>query len=142
MVQLGFSGFMAGNASRKNGQKGGRPSGRKNDATLEREAQLARFKQRVFEAFDPLINAQLSLARGLSYLFKEDINDDGSKGKPKRLVFAEKLRDPLHERIRLLLVLGFQGGVVKPQPHRHLLQRVPTFLLVVQFIHAAAHSTI
>ena len=51
MVQLGFLGFMAGNASRQNGQKGGRPSGLKNDATLEREAQLERLRQRVFEAF-------------------------------------------------------------------------------------------
>lgn len=73
---------MGGITSRQNGSKGGRPPGRKNEATLEREAQLERLRQRVFEAFDPLINAQLSLAQGISYLFKEGINDDGSKGKP------------------------------------------------------------
>ena len=88
---------MAGDASRQNGLRGGRPSGRKNDATLEREAQLERLRQRVFEAFDPLINAQLSLARGISYLFKEDINDDGSKGKPILVVDPEEIRAYLAE---------------------------------------------
>jgi hypothetical protein len=91
VVQLGSLGFRAGNASRQNGQKGGRPQGRKNDATLEREAQLERLRQRVFEAFDPLINAQLSLARGVSYLFKEDISDDGSRAKPKGAELAAEI---------------------------------------------------
>jgi hypothetical protein len=40
VLQLGFLGFMAGTASRKNRELGGRPPGRKNDKTLEREAQL------------------------------------------------------------------------------------------------------
>jgi hypothetical protein len=56
---------MAGHASVENGKLGGRPLGRRNEKTLEREAQLERFRQRVFEAFDPLINAQISLARGV-----------------------------------------------------------------------------
>lgn len=84
---------MAGDASRQNGLRGGRPSGRKNDATLEREAQLERLRQRVFEAFDPLINAQLSLAQGISYLFKEDINDDGTKGRPILVTDPEESRN-------------------------------------------------
>jgi hypothetical protein len=45
---------MAGQASIENGKLGGRPLGRKNDATLEREAQLERLRQRVFEATDIL----------------------------------------------------------------------------------------
>jgi hypothetical protein len=83
---------MVGNASRKNGEKGGRPPGRKNERTLEREAQLERFKQRVFEAFDPLIDAQLSLARGLSYLYKLDIDEDGKHGKPILVTDPEEIQ--------------------------------------------------
>lgn len=88
---------MAGNPSRRNGQRGGRPLDRKNDATLEREAQLERLRQRVFEAFDPLINAQLSLARGVWYLFEEDIEDDDSKGRPILVVDPEEIQACLAE---------------------------------------------
>ena len=83
---------MAGAASRQNGAKGGRPSGRKNAITLEREAQLERFRQRVFQAFDPLITAQLSLARGLSYLYKLDLDGDGNQGKPILVTDPEEIR--------------------------------------------------
>jgi hypothetical protein len=91
VLQSGFLGFMAGNASRKNGEKGGRPPGRKNDATLEREAQLERFRQRVFEAFDPLVNAQIAMARGLSYLFKADTDGEGKARKPILVTDPEEI---------------------------------------------------
>jgi hypothetical protein len=82
VIQLGFLGFMAGTASRKNGELGGRPPGRKNDKTLEREAELERLRQRVFQATDVLVDAQLGTARGRSYLFKADTDEDGKAGKP------------------------------------------------------------
>ena len=56
---------MAGNASRKNGELG-RPPGRKNNKTLEREVELARLRQRIYEATDVLIDAQLGTCRGRS----------------------------------------------------------------------------
>jgi len=73
---------MAGKASKENGKLGGRPNGRKNDITLEKEAQLEYFRQRVFAAREPLINAQLSLAQGLSFLYK--IKKDTGKGKEQK----------------------------------------------------------
>lgn len=72
VVQLGFLGFMAGQASIENGKLGGRPSGRKNNATVEKEAMLERIQQRAYQSADILVDAQLSLERGKSYLFKAD----------------------------------------------------------------------
>lgn len=74
----------------------GRPTGSKNAKTLEKEKELERVKQRVYQATDTILNAQLSLARGLSYLYKiEKRKVTGPKGgvsyvseKPK-LVTAE-----------------------------------------------------
>lgn len=48
----------------------GRPKGSKGAKTLEKEVQLERVRQRVFSATDRLLNAQLSLAQGVSYLYK------------------------------------------------------------------------
>jgi hypothetical protein len=56
--------------ARANGMKGGRPPGRKNQATLEREAALARFQERVRKSIDPLFDSQMTIARGCSYLFR------------------------------------------------------------------------
>jgi len=72
---------MAGNTSIENGIKGGRPKGRKNNKTLERELALERIRQRVFEATDVLVNGQLTNARGVSYLYKiEKTKVIGPKG--------------------------------------------------------------
>jgi hypothetical protein len=70
VVQLGVLGFMAGNASRKNGEKGGRLPGRKNDATLEPEAEREAFQQLVLQNLRPLFASQLALAKGLSYVYR------------------------------------------------------------------------
>lgn len=61
---------MPGEASRRNGQKGGRPKGRKDPHTLEREAVQRVFDQRVMRAADRLFNAQLSQAEGVSILLR------------------------------------------------------------------------
>lgn len=72
---------MAGIASIENGKKGGRPKFRKNNATLEREAVAAAFKQRAMRAADLLFDAQLTLARGQTYLYKiEKELQTGPKG--------------------------------------------------------------
>ncbi len=59
---------MVGETSRRNGKKGGRPKGRKNNATLEKEAALAAFQERVRKNIEPLFDAQMTLARGCSHL--------------------------------------------------------------------------
>ena len=55
--------------ARENGKKGGRPPGSKSKKTLEKEAALAEFQKRVREAIDPLFEAQMTIARGCTYLY-------------------------------------------------------------------------
>lgn len=54
--------------ARENGKKGGRPPGRKNDKTLLLEAEHEAFQQLVLQNLRPLFDAQLNLAKGLSYV--------------------------------------------------------------------------
>lgn len=61
---------MAGKASIENGKKGGRPKGAKSQDTLKREAVMKAFKQRAMNVADLLLDAQLSLSRGQTFLFK------------------------------------------------------------------------
>lgn len=61
---------MAGKTSAENGKKGGRPKGKKSQATLQKEAILAAFRQKAMEAADVLFQSQMTLARGYSYLYK------------------------------------------------------------------------
>jgi hypothetical protein len=61
---------MAGKASRENGKKGGRPKGRRSASTLEREAVLRAFNQRVMRQADRLFHAQMMAAEGVSFLFR------------------------------------------------------------------------
>jgi len=80
---------MAGEISRKNGKKGGRKPGVKNKSTLEREAVLKELKQRVLGVAHGLLDSQLVLARGTSYLYKiekywEKVTD--KKGKPTKVL--------------------------------------------------------
>lgn len=105
-------------AARENGKKGGRPKGRKNELTiiaeeiseetkLDRKQILKEVQQRILNAADVLINAQLSRARGQTFLYKiekyyETVTDDKGKtrrvlrAKPPKLVTAEReIRDYL-----------------------------------------------
>lgn len=61
---------MAGTASIENGKKGGRPKGKKSKNTLEKEAVLKVFRERVMRNADLLFDSQLTLARGQTYLYK------------------------------------------------------------------------
>lgn len=79
MVQLGLLGFMAGKASIENGKLGGRPKNRKNNKTLEKEEARQLWRQMVFERLTPLFEAQMSLARGTSYLYRIEENAKGGR---------------------------------------------------------------
>ncbi len=57
-------------AYRGNNHKGGRPRGRKNSATLEKETILKAYQQRVMKSTNRLLDYQFSAARGATYLFK------------------------------------------------------------------------
>lgn len=61
---------MAGDTSRNNGKKGGRPKGSKSKATLEKEAALAEFRAKVVQSADLIFQSQMALVRGYSYLYK------------------------------------------------------------------------
>ena len=97
--------------SKENGKLGGRPKGRKNDATLERERVLKAVHQRTLQAADMLLDAQLVLARGQQYLFKIEkyhqtiVGNKGKKSKvlkskpPKLVTDPFEIREYLEEEI-------------------------------------------
>lgn len=57
----------------------GRKAGTKNAATLEREAVLAVYRQRIMGAADQLFHSQLALSRGLSFVYRIERHGTGSK---------------------------------------------------------------
>jgi hypothetical protein len=61
---------MAGKISAENGKKGGRPKGKKSASTLEKEAVLKEFRQKILKSADVLFNAQLQIATGQTFLYK------------------------------------------------------------------------
>jgi uncharacterized protein YggU (UPF0235/DUF167 family) len=80
---------MAGEISKRNGQKGGRPKGKKNQTTLEKEAILEAIKQRIFQKADQLIGAQFSIAEGCSYLFEIIHYKEGKEKKSKHVLVKD-----------------------------------------------------
>ncbi len=69
---------------RKAGKLGGRPKGKQTDIEIARLESLKRIKQRVFEATDALINAQMGSAIGSQYLYKIKTTKHG-RGEPIRV---------------------------------------------------------
>ncbi len=59
---------MPGQASRQNGLKGGRPKGRKNDATLSKDAGRELLREIVLRELEPMTRAQIENAKGIKYL--------------------------------------------------------------------------
>jgi hypothetical protein len=106
---------MSGDASRINGEKGGRPLGRKNNATLEKAAMLERIRQRVYQSADILVDAQLSLARGTSYLFKADTDDDGKARKPILVTDPEEIAAYLCDDYNALETTYYYITTEKPE---------------------------
>jgi len=80
---------MAGEQSKINGKKGGRPPGKKNKATLEKEAAIARFQERVRHHIDPIFDSQLALARGCSYIYRVDEVKEGKEKKRKHVLVTD-----------------------------------------------------
>lgn len=86
---------MAGDASRQNGLLGGRPGGRKNNKTLQLEQEHKAYQQLVLNELRPLFDSQLSLAKGLSFVFRIDIGPRGGRSDPVLVTDV----DELHEAI-------------------------------------------
>lgn len=101
---------MAGKASRENGKKGGRPKGKKSAKTLEREAVLAAFRQKILSAADVLFTAQLHIATGQTYLYKiEKELQIGPKGGKKYIRSKPKLVTDKREIEQYLMGLIEEG---------------------------------
>lgn len=83
-------------ASRRNGAKGGRPKGSKEAATLEREAVLKAYRERVCRQAQRLLDAELTVAQGCSYLYRKP--KKAEKGETRK---AELVKD--EETIRKFL---------------------------------------
>ncbi len=87
---------------------GGRPKGRKDDRTLQKEAVLKAFRDKVMADADVLYVAQRTLAKGLTYLYKiEKEMFTGPKGgvsykaKPPKLVTSQwEIEAYLSDKIR------------------------------------------
>jgi hypothetical protein len=87
---------MAGEASRRNGAKGGRPKGRKDTQTIEREAVLKAYRERVCQQAQRLLDAEMTVAQGCSFLYKKP--KESKKGEARK---SERVTNP--ETIRAFL---------------------------------------
>jgi len=76
-------------------QNSGRPEGVKNKATLEKKIVEEEMKQRVLRNSQRLLDAQLSLAQGCSYLYKTEKDSKGKNKKPELVVDPETIADYL-----------------------------------------------
>lgn len=87
--------------------KGGRPKGKKNPATLEKEAVLKVYRERIMRNADILFDSQVSIAQGIQFLFKiekEWIQTGKNKGfwknkKPILVEDKEEIRAFLERRL-------------------------------------------
>jgi len=69
--------------ARENGKKGGRPKGSVSKETKMRLAKEKEMHNRIVKSVDALLNSQMVLAKGTSFLFKIDVNKSGNqRGKP------------------------------------------------------------
>jgi hypothetical protein len=87
--------------ARENGKKGGRPPGSKSKTTLEKQEALKRFQERVRAHVDPLFESQLTLARGMTYLFRVDKIKRGKEIIEKHVVVddPEEIRQYLDDEV-------------------------------------------
>lgn len=79
-----------------NGSKGGRPKGSKTLATLQRDAVLENWKQRVFRFADRLLDSQMTIATGQMFLYRVD-KEFVSTGKGPQGGFYRKKKPVLVE---------------------------------------------
>lgn len=63
---------MPGESARRNGRLGGRPRGRRNNATLSKEESRELLRQRVLRDMEPMVAAQVAHAQGISHFMLRD----------------------------------------------------------------------
>lgn len=73
----------------------GRKKGQLSPQTIEKIRTFEEYKARVQRNADQLFNAQMQLARGVSYLFRIDKDKKGNKLKPVRVTDPDEMADYL-----------------------------------------------
>lgn len=74
--------------ARENGKKGGRPKGRKDNKTLEKELVLRMYEKEALKYALPILQKQIHLIKGQTYLYridKEWVKTHGKNGYWKKL---------------------------------------------------------
>lgn len=120
---------MAGNASRQNGKKGGRPKGSRSTETLDKMAAREFVRQRVTAALEALLDAQIANAKGFSVLVSRDAKTgkftpveaesqlkDATEiwlVKPNVQAFSDLLNRALDKPAEQIKVTGEDGGPVE-----------------------------
>lgn len=72
----------------------GRPKGKKNKETLEKEAMLAVYRQKIMRSADVLYQSQMTLARGQTYLYRIDTRSK----KPVLVTDKDEIEDFLQHK--------------------------------------------
>lgn len=80
---------MGGEASRRNGKKGGRPKGSKDPHTLERELARHELQRRIIARRGPLFNAYLERAEGVFVMI------ENTEAGPQRVTDARRIEQLL-----------------------------------------------
>jgi rhamnose utilization protein RhaD (predicted bifunctional aldolase and dehydrogenase) len=70
---------MPGDSARRNGLKGGRPKGSKTQRTLDKLAARELVRQKVTQALEPMVRAQIAHATGIGHLYTRDKNGKYTK---------------------------------------------------------------
>ena len=81
----------------KSGNLEGRPFGSKNRATIEKKVAEDEFKQRVFLHLQSVLTAQLNIAKGASYLYRIEEEENSKKRKHVLVTDPEEIREVLDE---------------------------------------------
>lgn len=77
----------------------GRKKGGKNKSTLLRERAEAEYRSRVVALTDKLMDRQLQLAQGCSYLYRIDKDEKGKQKKPELVTDPEEIRSFLADEV-------------------------------------------
>lgn len=73
----------------------GRPVGSRSESTILRDQALNDFKDRVAKLSQSILDSQLSLARGLQFLYKVAKDEEGQKSKPVLVTSEDEIHDYL-----------------------------------------------
>jgi hypothetical protein len=117
-------------ANRENAIKGGRPKGRKDDKTLEREKVLEEIRQQIMQRAAPLVRAAFIPAMGVNFVYRiDEIKNEKGRVVHKEHVLVE---DP-HE-IAMALDKIEEGSFDPEEKFYYVSAKAPDFRAVEMLI--------